>query len=110
MAYVDYAFYTEVYGGTAIPSKDFCRIARRASVRLDAMTLGRLPADVAKVKMAACELCDLYYEEEARGGLASENNDGYAVSYNNKREVQARAGEIVTAYFGNSGCLYGGMA
>lgn len=68
MAYADYEYYTEEYGGTNISEEDFKFLANRASVYIDAMTMRRArkaSGDVLEaVKMAICALADVFLDEE----------------------------------------------
>ena len=90
--YADYAFYTDVYGGSGIPEEDWPRLSARADVVIDALTYGRLQRGwevTDAVRMACCSVAEeLNRQEEnaaARAALAagvkSENNDGYSVTF-----------------------------
>lgn len=109
MAYADYIYYTAVYGGTELDERDFSRAVRDASAHLDLVTFGRLKhsATPDEVKMAACAVADAIYREGQHQGIASENVDGYAVTYTaGKRELM----EVVDRYIPPSSPLrYAGV-
>lgn len=60
--YIDYAYYTGNYGGSAIPEADFPRLARLASLYLDSITLNRAARwpDRDLIQTAACALAEQY--------------------------------------------------
>lgn len=67
MAYADFNDYTTKYYGNAIDVDAFPRLAARASVFLDACTMGRAKAspDMPELKMACCALAEQYQMLEA---------------------------------------------
>lgn len=110
MPYATYDYYAETYGGTLVPISAFTRLERRARAVVDQATFCRIRAPDEAVKQAVCALCDLYYDEETRGQISSENNDGYSVTYAKGRSLQSRTCELLTAYLAPTGLLYGGMS
>ena len=86
--YVTYSYYVEKYGGT-LTKKEFCSQIVKACAHVRRITFGRADSncDMEEVKLATCAVCDLLCEDDNRrkqhGGrnVASENNDGYSVSY-----------------------------
>ena len=59
MSYANYAYYTGTYGGSAIASADFTRLANIASAWIDRLTFGRAAADTDNadaIKMAMCSV------------------------------------------------------
>ena len=88
MVYVEYGYYKDEYGGTAIPEHDFPQIARIASKHIDNFTFDRLVGmDIAQypsVQACTCEMAELIYETKRPGKgkeKKSENIDGYSVTY-----------------------------
>lgn len=68
MAYVDYKFYTELFGNV-VPEADFPRLAERASDFVDTMTFDRLVDGLPtneraqkRIKKAVCSLAELMYQ------------------------------------------------
>lgn len=100
--YVNYSYYTEKYGGT-LTKKEFGRYVLKACAHVRRITFGRaeLNSDMDEVKMAACAVCDLLCEDADRrkqyGGrnVASENIDGYAVSYAQEQMAGDTAEEVI---------------
>lgn len=85
---VDYSYYRDSFGGTVISAEDFPVYAKRAEAYIRYLTAGRSNSvDLDVVKDAVCAVCDVFAADEAQmqadGGRekASENNDGYSVSY-----------------------------
>lgn len=100
MSYADFAYYSEVYGGSLIPQDKFSSLAEKASDRIDAATFGRLENDVPEeyeknVKRCCCELAENIYNYSAlsdgsaiagAGSVASENIGKYSVTYRSGTE------------------------
>ena len=100
MSYADFAYYSEVYGGSLIPQDKFSSLAEKASDRIDAATFGRLengvPEEYEKnVKRCCCELAENIYNYSAlsdgssiagAGSVASENIGKYSVTYRSGTE------------------------
>lgn len=68
MAYADYEFYRDVYGGTAIEEQDFLFLSNKASAYIDAVTMRRsktVSGDALdSVKTACCAIADVFLDEE----------------------------------------------
>lgn len=85
---MDYTYYRDSFGGTAVTEEEFPVYARQASAYIRYLTAGRSETtDMDAVRDAACAVCEVYAADAAQmqadGGRekASENNDGYSVSY-----------------------------
>jgi len=128
MIYADYAFYTDVFHGDAIPEEIFIRCATRASDYIDQITMNRAqdyvllhPDKSVPVKKACCALAEQYmqiYEAKARsmvegGEIASESVGGHSISYRSSLEtaatLEADLRKITTSYLGFTGLLYRGI-
>ncbi len=81
MAYVDFAYYTNTYGGVLIPCEAFAGCARDAGAYLDFITAGSIGEVTDAVKNAACAVCEALYKTAGREGIKSEGNDGVSVTY-----------------------------
>lgn len=92
--YVDYTYYTEEYGGTAIPSSSFDLLARKATLYMKKFTFRRIPDDNVPdcVKLACCEMCEAittFNDNQVAGKtVKSESNDGYSVTFVTEQEGQ----------------------
>ena len=88
--YVDYNYYTEVYGGSAVSEEDFSRLAARASAYIDKLTLGRAAdhADDERLKQCCCEICDMLQHTAESGGVVkqSESVGSWSVTYANAED------------------------
>lgn len=92
--YVDYSYYAEEYGGI-FTEKEFNSQIVKACAHVRRITFGRADSnsDMEEVKLAVCAVCDLLCEDDNRrkqyGGrnIASENIDGYSVSYVQEQTV-----------------------
>lgn len=84
MAYADFAYYTDSYGGTAVSSAvEFARLAAKASAYLDKVTLGRAAehADNELLKNCCCEICDTYKWTSDSGGMIKQSESVGSWSY-----------------------------
>ena len=129
--YIDFEYYSGTFGGTKIPEDGFAAYARKASLKMDTFTFGRLQrwgaADLPdSVFDACCAIAEVMYEydekqsaiAEATGGgvLKSENNDGYSVSFAttdrvaDTKSINSEVGGIVETYLGHSGLLFRGVS
>lgn len=133
MAYADYDFYVNEYGGNAIAEADFKPLANKASVYIDAATMGRANTDpvLEAVKMCCCALSEQYQiintaeklamhsliaSTEESGEIASETVGSWSRSYHTagnsaQAAIQAAAEsksaliDTVKLYLGNTGML-----
>ena len=119
MVYADYEYYVNSYGGSVIPAAAFSRLALRASAEIDHVTfgrieqLGRVPD---AVRNCTCELAERLQEQDtqsgAAAGAASENNDGYSITYRDDGGEEGRAHErylLIRSYLATSGLMYRGI-
>ena len=120
MTYATYGYYTNDYFGTALTEQEFPKYARRASAEMDHVTFGRLsklPEELITDSIRDC-MCDvaerMYHLETAKGSdLASENNDGYSVSYRDTGGTDTQKHEIhatIRTYLAVTGLMYRGIS
>lgn len=133
MAYADYDYYVNEYGGSAIAEADFKPLANKASVYIDSATMGRAQGnpELEAVKMCCCALAEQYQlistaeklaahslkpGEEGGGEVASETVGSWSRSYQSggysaqtaiqaSRESKAGLAELAKIYLGNTGML-----
>lgn len=99
--YADFAYYQGTYHGALISAADWPLREREASAFIDRITFGRLRHGwevTADVQNAVCtvaeklQLLDTQTAAQAQAasaaGIASENTDGYSVSYKSPAEAQ----------------------
>lgn len=83
--YADFNFYKAEFRGVQITDEDiFASLSVKAEAFINSITFHRISGnDVSRdVKMAVCAVVEVIDGQEAQTrGIASENNDGYAVSY-----------------------------
>ena len=86
--YVDYDFYRNVLGRTAIPEEQFATAEKEAEAHISYFTYinGDIFAKESdRVKLAVCSAAETIYSAKNRAGGAagvrSESNDGYSVTY-----------------------------
>ena len=109
--YADYAFYTDTYGGTIIPTEViFDRMALRAEATIDYLTFDRIETVTDAIKHCECELAEAEYRNMAAGGkeVASEKVGTYSVTYTTQASESARQKSIVSRWLGHSGLMYRG--
>ena len=127
--YVDFTYYSTVYGGTAILADSFNKYERRSRVFIDDITFDRLKNDATlitdTVKECLCEIMECNYkldQEEAETGgklISSETIDQHSVTYAvsdiEKNEVDksrinfTKFYNIARQYLSNTGLLYRGV-
>lgn len=105
--FADCDFYTNVYHGN-LSGFELEKSLRRANAYIDTLILC-IPSDIPDaVKYAVCEIADIYAAEERHSGIASENNDGYSVTYDRSRSVDTQVYDIAAVYLAKTGLLYRG--
>ena len=117
-AYTDYEFYTDTYGGAAISESDWPRISCKAQAEVDHVTFGRI-ANMATVpecvKECICDIAERMQKAEqiaAGGSIASEQNDGYSISYRDDGGEAGRQSEIhlaIASHLARTGLMYRGV-
>lgn len=115
MAYADYDYYKDTYGGTLISEGDFVRLSRLASDYIDTVTFGHAAEAtkktvVEKLKDACCALAEEQQNQDQGGEVASANNDGYSETYvTSGKTPERRRYQIAVSILGPTGLLYGGV-
>lgn len=100
--YADYNFYSNVYSGK-IDRSAFHQLIIKATACVRKITFGRADEnlELEEVKLAACAVCDVYAASEKNlqkhNGkmVASENTDGYSVSYVQEQTSGETAEELL---------------
>lgn len=129
--YVDYAYYSGEYAGTSISETEFTAFARKASLKMDTFTFGRLsswpstdfPDSVFDACCAIAEVLYAYEEKQnaiteatANGAIKSESNDGYSVSFGavdrvaDEAAVNKEVRGLIETYLGHTGLLFRGLS
>lgn len=126
--YADFEFYISTYLGDDIQEDDFRRMELRAEEKLDAFTFGRIKKmdekdmteDLALlIRKTVCAMAEEVQRSnpsfaDLPGGVSSENNDGYAVTYSGRTSAQMHSDHIsamkgiAVQYLGHTGLLYRG--
>lgn len=115
MIAIDYAYYTDVYGGDSIPAEAFRARCRDAAAYVDDLTLGRitdaLPGAVLdKCRMAVCAVAEAYQRETQGGEVASETAGKWSRTFATSGTTPAqRRREAAARYLGATGLLYRGV-
>ena len=131
--YVDYEYYTKVYGGTKIPEEGFTYCISQAEDYVDYITLGRVQSFKGgvfdnKIKRAYCSLAEIYYEEKQLServgasagakGIKSETVGSHTVSFQtmdgkseaeNKAHYDALRYRVARQHLLPTGLLYRGL-
>lgn len=113
-AYATYEFYSGNFGGE-MSVEAFQKYILKASAFISYLTMGRSTGETEEEQMAACAVADVYSSASGRlasGGVSSENNDGYSVSYSDalngetiEETVNRRALAAARLYLANTGLL-----
>ena len=114
MIYADYTFSAALRGGVVRGEEFFPRLSRLASAFIDAITYGRAATatgiDSEKVKDACCAVCDVIYQEENGGEVASASNDGYSESYvTSGKSIDRKKYDAAAVFLSPTGLLYSGV-
>ncbi len=115
MAYTDYTFYKDTFGGS-MPESIFNSFLNRASAYIDLITFNRLKGKSnisEEVKMATCAVIEEEYKLDKTNGkvISSEHVGNYSAVYvtstrkDNPYRLKYNAAKI---YLANTGLLYSG--
>ena len=124
-AFIDLAYYTGTYKGTAIPTASFALYADRATTAVEFHTFERAgvivtantdTATITKIKMATCAAADALYnaDSQANGGsIASEKVGDYSVNFavspDTALTVNAKVSNAMREYLAFTGLLFRGF-
>ena len=123
-AYVDYTFYTDTYGGTAVASADFTRLALQATAIINTATFGRATTEIESdddadlveaIKLATCAVADEIQNQVDNGSkvVISEKvgnlSQTYAESKDTRKSALDRQLDAAKVYLGDTGLMYGGF-
>ena len=104
---VTYEYYKDSFGGSIIPENRWDTLELRISARLDQYTFNRMESGNWKneAKAALCEMAEYMYQNADRDGIASENTDGYSVSYDTSKSMNGELYKIAEVYLMNRGLM-----
>ncbi len=119
--YADRDFYENTFHGEIIPEKAFHSMILKASIFVKFLTFSRVD-DMTEipeeVSLATCAIADVMYQDgmrkdDAGREIASENNDGYSVSFVTSQSkttgtVEHRCKKAAYPYLAHTGLLYRG--
>lgn len=115
-AYVDYAYYTGTYHGSAVSEAVFPGLALKASRFIRGVTQGRARDDNADVKDATCAAAEIIQQierEHSGQTVTNESVDSWSRSYFRSDDMNqpdnARILEAIEPYFYGTGLLYAGV-
>lgn len=116
--YVDYQYYRDVFHGSSMSEAEFPNAEIEAEAFVDAVTFGRirrLDEVPVCVKDAICSAADVMHEylRGRESDIASENNDGYSVTYRAavKAEDCEKAMKVkVKRHLSGTGLMYAGRS
>lgn len=116
MAYVDYSYYKDSFGGITIPETSFLIYERKARVFIDLITFNRLRSDNTLidnvVKDCLCEIMECNYRIDNDGGIKSSESVGsHSVSYvvNPNTTEYSKYYKIAKTHLGHTDLLYRGV-
>jgi hypothetical protein len=125
-SYVDYAYYTTEFLGSAIAESSFPALALRASAVIDQITFNRAAAiitadddavTVAKIKNATCAIAEEINSVNRSGGMdgiSSESTGNHSVSFTEGSAKQMTSEQkyynAASLWLANTSLLYRGFA
>ncbi len=114
--YADSDYYSKHYYDVtcepAIPAQEQFVYLRHADAMLNSFFAINKPSEPypEEVKLACCAIADIIYIDGQTDGIASENTDGYSVSYDkNSKSTKQKAYEAAAMYLADTGLLYRGI-
>ncbi len=114
--YADTDYYRNSYYNTdsepVIPAAEQLMYLRHADAMLNIFFAVNKPSEPypEEVKLACCAIADIIYIDGQTDGIASENTDGYSVSYDkNSKSTKQKAYEMAAMYLADTGLLYRGI-
>lgn len=120
--YADRGFYENTFHGEIIPENAFPGMILKASIFVKFITFSRvdeMEEIPEEVRLAACAVADVMYQDikardDAGREIASENNDGYSVSFVTSKDektgsVEHRCKKVASQYLAHTGLLYRGI-
>lgn len=124
MAYADFEYYSQNFGGNAIVEADFPALSVRASAFVDAATMGRAKtatgSNLVAVQNAVCEIAEIFQDEQrmnsstfsASGALSSESVGQWTRNYSTRTAtaaemelLQTRKRDALLMYFSGTGLM-----
>jgi|SRR5690606_3494864 len=124
MAYVNFAYYRDIYHGTAIAESDFPRLADIATADINLVTFDRAVEKMAGtdtdlidlIKRATCAVAETNQAIEKSGGadaITQESQGRYSISYGaNSSKQKTNFEKIKDAayrYLANTGLMFNGF-
>lgn len=124
MAYVDYGYYANEYGGKLIPEGDFGFAAEKAADMIKAAIFYRNVPEIflGNVRRCCCELAEIMYKntldnaDNGGGAVASEKIGEYSVTYRSNTELLQSERErenicygIIVRHLAHTGLLFRGV-
>lgn len=107
---VDYEYYTNTFYGVSIPEALFNSMAFKAKALVNQFVSGKDTGEYEEeLKAAMCAVAEVLCQEHVRDGKASENTDGYSVSFDTSKSVEDKAYSAARAFLIHTGLLYRGV-
>lgn len=117
MTYVDYEYYSTIYGGTDISKEEFARLEIKSRAQIDRYTFRRVQEAVktipnynipSEIKNAQCELMEYLKKYDENGGaVASESVSKHSVTYLSKN-FDGEVRGIINSALGGTPWIYRG--
>lgn len=115
MSYADFEYYSntfyDVLRTPPIPNTERESYLEKATAYLNSIFGSKRPTEeqLEAVKKCCCDVADCFYIEFGTENIASENNDGYSVTYTHRQSANNKAYAIVLRYLSGTGLLYRGI-
>lgn len=91
--YADFEYYKNNFFGRVIADEMlFNSLCIKAVAYINRITYNRICSDdiTDDIKNAVCAVCEVFAEVDGRGGIKSESNDGYSVTYEDDKALYGR--------------------
>lgn len=119
MGYIDFSYYSDIYGGKAVPKEDFTIYEIKSRMRIDRQTFNRVKNAIENVpgfqvpeeiKNAQCAIIDYMKLYDNNGGtiVASETVSKHSVTYSGVKSYDDEIKDIVKEFLGGTPWTYMG--
>ncbi len=105
--YADYSYYTQTYGGSIVPQKDWPRAAEAAQCYIDALVRKPPNGENDLVKRALCAAAEELWKQEQGGALKSQTVGSWHKVYADSQHLGpgSRLYHVVALYLSPLGLL-----
>ena len=102
--YAEYEYYTDEYGGTAIPQACWKPVALMATAKFNELTFGRITEATEAVKNAMCHIAEILHHGDVVSESLGETSRTYA-----QKSAEQKCYEAASMWLNGTGLMYAGV-